>query len=341
MVATATSIVNLHLPRKMQALASGVIATAGGIALAAGPAIGGLLTEFLSWNWIFTINIPIGIIGIIGAIILIPEDKKYVKPDTKFDLIGAVLLLLALTAFIAGIELGNENGWPIYYIILAILGAGLGVLFIWRELSLKDPILSTKLLLNRTVILSSISTLIVTLVYIGLLFVLPYYFTELGFTTAETGLIMLIPPVCLALIGIPTGYFMTKFGCRRLCNWATLILTLGLGLLAAGIFTNTPALVFISLVVTGIGNGLNEGPSIRRITAHCPENLQGSAGGLVFTVMNIGCVVGVALYSIAATIGSGSTTFTIFGIAISCVVGAVFALFSYLTSKLAKDTIES
>ena len=341
MVSTATSIINLHLPPKLQALGTGVIATGGGIALAAGPAVGGLLTEFLSWHWIFFINIPIGILGVIGALLLIPKDVKYAKAAEKFDGVGAVLLISALISLLSGLEFGSENGWPVYSIVLTVLGPILGFFFVRRELKHKDPILSAKLLLNRTVMFASLSTLLVTLVYIGLLYVLPFYFSGVGFTTAESGFIMLIPPICLAIIGIPTGALMAKFSCMKLCNYATAILTLGLAVLALGIFLNLLPLIFVGLVVTGIGNGLNEGPSIRRITVHSPENLQGSAGGLVFTVMNIGCVVGVAMYSVSATIGSGSTTFTIFGIAVSCVVAVVFSIFSYITSKLAKDTIRS
>ncbi len=341
MVSTATSIINLHLPPKMQALGTGVIATGGGIALAAGPAVGGLLTEFLSWHWIFIINIPIGILGVIGALLLIPKDVKNGKSRENFDCLGAVLLILTLTSLLSGLEFGAENGWPLYSIVLTVLGPILGFFFIRRELKHRNPILSAKLLLNRTVMFASLSTLLVTLVYIGLLYVLPFYLDGVGFTTAESGFIMLIPPICLAIIGIPTGALMAKFSCMKLCNYATVILTIGLAVLALGIFMNMLPLILASLVITGIGNGLNEGPSIRRITVHSPDDLQGSAGGLVFTVMNIGCVVGVALYSVSATIGSGSTTFTSVGIALSCAVAVVFSVFSYLTSKLAKDTIRS
>lgn len=341
MVSTATTIINLHLPEKIQAIAAGVIATGGGAALAAGPGIGGLITEFISWNWIFYINIPIGILGVLGAVILIPKDTRREKPAAKFDGLGASLLTITLVSLLAGLELGAQEGWPPYSIILICIAPVFGFLFIRLELRTKDPVLPAKLFKNRTVMFASISTLLVTLVYIGLLYVLPFYFTGIGFAIGLTGLIMLIPPICLAVMGIPSGALTIKFGCKKLCNVATLLLTAGIVLLAAGIFTFIPALILAGLIVTGIGNGLNEGPSIRRITVHSPLELQGSSGGLVFTVMNVGCVLGVALYSVTAAAASGSAEFTTFGIAVSCAAAAVFAILAYITSRAAKDTIKA
>ncbi|HJJ48892.1 MAG TPA: MFS transporter [Methanocorpusculum sp.] len=339
MVSTATSLITLHLPDKIQGFATGVIATGGGAALAAGPAVGGLLTGFFSWHWIFYINIPIGIAGVILALILIPKDTGREKPDTPFDLAGAGLLAVSLVSLLAGLEFGCQEGWPLYSIVLICIAPVFAVLFLRRELKHKDPVLSARLLLNRTVMFASVSTLLVTFVYIGLIYILPFYFTLDGFSITETGFIMLIPPLCLAVIGIPSGALTRIFGCRKLCSFASLILTAGIALLAAGMFCANFALIIAGLAVTGIGNGLNEGPSIRRITVHSPEDLQGSAGGLIFTVMNVGCVLGDAAYCVSATIASGSGEFTHWGIAVSCAVAVVFAFLAFVTSQAARDTV--
>ena len=91
--------------------------------------------------------------------------------------------------------------------------------------------------------------------------------------------------------------------------------------------------------IDGATLGINEGPTIRRITIHCTEDTQGSAGSLTYTVMNVGSVVGIAAYSVAASLASGSPdVFTTGGIAAACIFGAVCAVLSYITSRLAKDT---
>ncbi len=341
MVSTATTIINLHLPVKIQALATGVIATGGGIALAAGPAIGGFLTDFLSWHWIFYINIPIGILGVIGVILLIPKDRLVEKPVTGFDGVGAALFVVTMLSLLAGLKFGAQQNWPGYSIIIICMSPVFGFFFIWRELRHRDPVLSARLLKNRTVMFASLSTMLSTVAYFGNLYLLPFYFVLVGYPLYIAGLILLIPPACIAIAGIPSGMLSVKFSCRFLCSVGTLLQTIGLVIVIVGIFTGLMPLVITGLVVGGTGSGLNEGPSIRRITVHSPRNLQGSSGGLVFTSMNVGCVLGVALFSVAATAGSGSQDFTVFGVAIACIVGAVFALLAFVTSEVAKDTIKS
>ena len=341
MVSTATSIINRNLPEKMQAAATGLIAAGGGIALAAGPGIGGVIAQFLSWNWIFYINIPIGILGIIGALFLIPKDVPQEKSDPGFDGLGAVLLALSLFSLLAGLEFGSQNGWPLYSIILLIAFPVFGFLFVIREFRCKDPLLSTRLFLNRTVAFASVSTMLVSLVGCGIAFILPFYLTAIGVPIGLAGLIMLIPPACLAVIGIPSGSLSVKFGCKTLCNVGTAVLSLGLVIMTAGLFLSNIPLIIAGSIFTGLGSGLNEGPSIRRINIHSPDNLQGSSGGLVFTAMNVGCVLGVSLFSLIASAASGSTEFTLFGIAAAAAGGLGFSLLSYVTSKAAKDTLKA
>jgi hypothetical protein len=85
--------------------------------------------------------------------------------------------------------------------------------------------------------------------------------------------------------------------------------------------------------------GLNEGPSIQRITIHSPQDLQGSSGSLIFTVMNIGCVLGVAVFSAVAAAGSAGGTYTGSGIALACLAGAGISVLAFAASVLARDTV--
>ncbi len=342
MVSTSTMLITTHLPEKLRGVGMGVIATAGGAALALGPGLGGIITEFIGWHWIFFINIPVGIAGVILSILLIPE--SYVKlPRVKkpFDISGAVLLGITLVSLLAGLELGISDGWTLPAILLLVISPLAGFIFFRRELKHPDPILSAKLLLNRTVMCASLSTLFVTLIYLGVIFVMPFYLIgSYQISIAAAGLVMLLPPVSMALIGIPAGVLTTKFGCMRLCNVATVFMAIGLLLLAFGILSEWLPLIVAGLLLTGLGMGLNEGPSIQRITIHSPTEHQGSSGGLIFTVMNIGCVLGVAVFSVVASAISGSAdVYTISGISTACFVGFIIAIFAFVLSRLARDQI--
>jgi len=344
MVATATMLITLHLPKQIQPIGMGVIATAGGAALALGPGIGGVLTQFISWHWIFFINIPVGIAGVLVALFLIPKpDPAYLPARPKpFDSLGAVYLAVTLVTLLAGLELGVSEGWTAPVILLIALSPVFGWLFLRRELRHPDPILSARLLYNRTVMWAAISTLCITLVYLGVIYVMPFLLTgEYLLPIAVAGGIMLLPPVAMAVIGIPAGAFVRRCGCMFLCNSASLLLAAGMALLSAAVLLSNMLLIFAGLVLVGLGMGLNEGPSIQRITIHSPLELQGSSGGLIFTVMNVGCVLGVALFSVAAAAGSGSAdVYTPAGVAISCTAGFAVAVIALVTSRLAHDTVK-
>ncbi|MDE2545295.1 MAG: MFS transporter [Methanocorpusculum sp.] len=344
MVATATMLITLHLPKQIQPVSMGVIATAGGAALALGPGIGGVLTQFISWHWIFFINIPVGIAGVLVALFLIPKPDPADLParPKPFDSLGAVYLAITLVTLLAGLELGVSEGWTAPVVLLIVLSPVFGWLFLRRELRHPDPILSARLLYNRTVMWAAVSTLCITLVYLGVIYVMPFLLTEeYLLPTAVAGGIMLLPPVAMALIGIPAGAFVRRCGCMVLCNSASFLLAAGMVLLGTAVILSNMLLIFAGLVLVGLGMGLNEGPSIQRITIHSPLELQGSSGGLIFTVMNVGCVLGVALFSVAAAAGAGSAdVYTPAGVAIACAAGFAVAVIALITSRLARDTVK-
>lgn len=340
MVGTATMLVMLHLPENRKGTAAGLLATLGGAALAFGPGLGGVIAEYLSWHWVFFINIPVGIIGIIGALAVIPKAEILPTEKKPFDYLGAFLLAATLLVFLAGLEIGNSEGWSIPVLLLILAAPVLGFLFLRREMKHEDPVLPANILKNKIVIWAAVSCLFITIVYLGSIYLLPFYLTgPLGMGSALAGIIMLIPPVTMMIMGVPAGNLTNTVGCKKLCNISAVVGTAASVVLAAAVLMQNWVLLFAGLLLLGATLGVNEGPTIRRITIHCTEDTQGSAGSLTYTVMNVGSVVGIAAYSVIASAASGSTEFfTISGIAAACIFGAVCAVISYITSRLAKDT---
>ena len=340
MVGTATMLVMLHLPEEKKGMAAGMLATLGGVALALGPGLGGIIAEFISWHWIFFINIPIGILGILGAVLIIPKAESFPKTDKPFDCAGAFLLAATLLVFLAGLEIGNSEGWTLPVFLLIAAAPVLGILFLRRELKHEDPVLPAKILMNKVVIWAAVSCLFITIVYLGSIYLLPFYLTgPLSLGSALAGLIMLIPPLTMALIGIPAGNLTNTCGCKKLCNISAIVGAAASGILAAAVLMQNAVLLIAGLLLLGATLGINEGPTIRRISIHCTEDTQGSAGSLTYTVMNVGSVVGIAAYSVIASAASGSSAeFTTTGIAAACIFGAICAVLSYITSRIAKDT---
>lgn len=339
MVGTATMLVMLHLPDEKKGMAAGVLATMGAAALALGPGLGGVISEYLSWHWIFFINIPVGIIGVVCALAVIPKSKHENLEKKPFDIFGAILLTAALAIFLAGLELGNAEGWSVTTVIMIIAAPILGAIFLRHELKQEDPVVPVKILRNKVVILAAVSCLFITIVYLGSFYILPFYLTgPLGLGSALAGAVMLTPPIVMMITGIPAGTLTNTFGCKRLCNVSAVFGFVSSVMLAASIILNVLPLLIVGLVALGLALGINEGPTIRRITTHCPEENQGSAGSLIYTVMNVGSVLGIALYSSVASTASGTAEiYFSSGIAAACIFGAIMAFLSYLTSKIAKD----
>lgn len=344
MVGTATMLVTLHLPGKMIGVAAGVLATTGGAALAFGPGIGGIIAEFLSWHWIFLINIPIGLLGVIGGLCVIPKTSEHTVQEKKpFDVLGTILLAATLVTLLAGLELGSARGWTLPVLLLIAVSPVLGVIFFRHEMRHPDPVIPAQILRSRTVVLAAVSVLFITITYLGTIYIMPFYLTgPIGLGSALAGIIMLLPPVTMMILGIPAGALTNKFGCRKLCNISCIAAVLSAGILAVSIMQNLIPLIFIGLVTLGFALGTNEGPSIRRITLHCAPELQGSAGSLTYTVMNVGSVLGIAVFSAAASsLSGGAESYTTAGIALSFVFGMIAAIISYVTSRLSRDTVRN
>ncbi|MDO5845473.1 MAG: MFS transporter [Methanocorpusculum sp.] len=345
MVGTATMLVTLHLPEKMIGMAAGVLATVGGAALAFGPGIGGIIAEFLSWHWIFLINIPIGILGVVCGMAVIPKTPAHTDTAERkpFDIAGAVLLTATLVTLLAGLEIGSAGGWTAPAVLLLAAAPVLGVIFFRREMRHEDPVLPAQILRSRTVVLAAVSVLFITIVYLGTIYIMPFYLTGvLGLGSAISGIIMLIPPVTMMILGIPAGALTNTFGCRKLCNISCLAAIVSSAILAIAVTKTLFPLIFIGLVILGFALGTNEGPSIRRITLHCAPELQGSAGSLTYTVMNVGSVLGIAVFSAAASsLSGGVEAYTTAGIALSFIFGIVAAVISYVTSRISRDTVRN
>jgi EmrB/QacA subfamily drug resistance transporter len=183
-----------YLPKETLGTAMGVIAAAASIGFAAGPAIGGILTQHLSWHWIFLVNIPIGIIGILFASRVIPRDEPE-DSTASFDYPGALTLFLAMVFCTFVLEEIAARGLTDPLVLacgaLCLICSGL---FVARELTTPEPFLNIRIFsqLHFTAVLAAY--LLVNLIFMGVLYLLPFYLTtEMHFNLMTSGLYLLIP----------------------------------------------------------------------------------------------------------------------------------------------------
>lgn len=208
------AIIYKIFPREKIGLALGVYGIAAMAAPAIGPTLGGLIIEKLDWRLIFTVNIPIGIIGVLLAIILLEDELM--KPFKSFDIIGFLSSTVGIVSVLYVLGQGASIDWgDIKNPILITLGSLSLILFVVNELTHPDPLLDLRVL---KLFDFSISLVIVSVLMIALMggsYVLPLFLQNIrGYTPMETGLIMLPSALVMGFLMPVSGALFDKIGAK-------------------------------------------------------------------------------------------------------------------------------
>jgi len=280
--------------------AFGIYGGVSGIALIAGPIVGGLLVKYVSWQSVFLINVPIGIIGIIAGALVIKESRN-TRANRYLDIIGVTLsiaTLFSLTlALIKGAEWGWTSGRTLGWLAVAVV---LFVLFIVAEIVQArrglDAMMDLSLFRVPTFSGTAVITVIVSFSYAGLLFIMALLFQNvLGYDALGTGL-RYIPFVIGSIIVAPlVGANANRLGAR-------LIFAVGLALLAVGFLLLTRITpvsdwdaLLAGLIIAGIGGAAVQAQLTTAAVSAAPRERAGLATGISATMRQVGSSMGIAL----------------------------------------------
>ncbi|MCQ2355972.1 MAG: MFS transporter [Methanocorpusculum sp.] len=240
--------------------------------MALGPTLGGYLTEYLSWHWIFFINVPIGIFAVLRGYAAIP--KSAATTSLKgFDSIGAVLVFIGLAAllftFSEGVSLGWTSAPALISIVLAVLGLG-G--FLWRELHYTDPLLDLSLFKSRSFIVLNVVFALLIFTFADANHLLPFYLEHVhNCSVSFSGLIITSMSIGMMITGILAGQIYAKLKGKI----RYLVMT-GVALIAAGFFLLTPGtglgVIISALALISLGLGLTTTPLTTLIHERRPLN---------------------------------------------------------------------
>jgi len=240
---------------KERGLAFGLYGIPLVMAPASGPVLGGYFVEYLSWHYIFLVNIPIGIIGIaIGAIWL--RESKH-GSTAHLDIPGMVLSVVAFGCLLFGIQNGQSAGWTSAQIlILLITGSIALVAFIVTELLVKEPLLDLRLFMKRTFASASVLGWVSAVALFGAEFLLPIYLQTLrGQTPLQAGLLVLPLAIGAGFTTPIAGALYNRIGGRWLIAFGSLLLAINTWQLAT-IDLNTSYLEVMEIVaIRGIALG--------------------------------------------------------------------------------------
>ena len=292
-----------YLPPTMLGAAMGALGASSSIGFAAGPALGGMITHVLSWHWIFLINIPIGICGILLAARVIPADTPEAG-TTPVDLPGAALLFLAMAAGTFALEETAALG-GIAPAVAAAAGicALCALLFVVRERTTAHPLIRLALFRKWQFSAVLVAFFLINIVYAGVLYLLPFYLSAgMHYSLAVSGLFLLIPPVVTCIVSIPFGQWSDRYGCRWFAVASCIVFIVFDGIFAVLVPEAGMLPLILGLVLMGLAIGIAAGPAASRIIENAPPGEEGTGSSLMITVIYYGGVVGTALYAMLLTL---------------------------------------
>ena len=297
------SIIVAAFPKARLPMALGIWAGASAFGLAVGPLVGGVLVDQAGWASVFWINVPIGVIGVLVSMLVVPESSD---PTTRaLDIPGAALATAGLFALVWGLIDTNSNDWTSADVMLRLgVGAALIAAFVVREALTRDPMLPLGFF--RSIRFSSANTVMLALgfVLLGSIYYLTLFMQNVqGYSAIDTGIRSLPLTLMIVLVAPFAGRFSGRLGPRLFVVVGLLLAGLSMWGLSGLVQSSPYSAIWPWLVVFGVGAALSMPVLAATIVSSADDAKSGVASGVLNTSRQLGTALGVAvLGSIASTI---------------------------------------
>jgi EmrB/QacA subfamily drug resistance transporter len=302
------TILSAAVPKERRGVVLGAWGGISGLAVAIGPLVGGAIVQGISWQWIFWVNVPIGLAVVPLAARRLTESHG---PNPSLDLRGLGLASAGLLGIVWGLVRGNQVGWASTEIVASLVaGAVVLALFVLWEVRAPAPMLPMRFFRNRAFTATNLASLFMFFGMFGSIFLLAQFLqTVQGYSPLGAGLRILPWTMAPIFIAPLAGAFSDRIGGRPLIAAGLALQALGLGWLAA---VTTPSVAYVDLVpgfvLSGIGMALFFAPVANVVLSAVRPEEEGQASGANNAIRELGGVFGVAvLASIFASYGSYRT----------------------------------
>ncbi|MBY8883772.1 MFS transporter [Streptomyces sp. PTM05] len=308
MMPLTLTLLSAAVPAERRGMAFGIWGAVNGLAVASGPLIGGTLTEHFSWQWIFWLNVPIGLLLLPFTRLRLNESHG---PNPRIDIPGTALVSAGLFGIVYALVRGNSDGWTAAPVLTGLIaGPLLLAAFVVYELRAANPMLPMRLFRSRAFSAINSASMLMFLGMFGSIFLLSQFLQSVqGYSPVEAGLRML-PWTAMPLIVAPiAGAVSDRIGGRP-------VIALGLALQAAGLAVFAViSTVHVSyaaqvpaLAISGMGMAMFFAPSSNVVMSSVAAEEQGIASGANNAMREVGGALGVAVLSSVFAHNGGYTS---------------------------------
>ncbi len=289
---------------RLRPLAIGIWGGVAGLGVAVGPLVGGAVVEGFSWEAIFWLNLPVGIISIPLALYALPNS---LGDKLRADVVGVLLVGLGVLALVFGIVRGNPTGWGSIEVLGSLTaGAVLVAAFIWWELRTPSPLLPLRLFRDRSFSVANIVGLTFSFGSFGAIFILIQFLQIVqGYSPLGAGIATTPWTMAPMIIAPLAGIFAPRVGTRTFIIIGLIFQATGLFWLALTMAADTAYLTMLpAFIMSGIGMGLVFAPISTAVLATMRDVDRAKASGTNSTVREIGVALGIATLT-SVFVGAG------------------------------------
>ncbi|MDN5861775.1 MAG: DHA2 family efflux MFS transporter permease subunit [Pseudonocardia sp.] len=306
------AVINRTFPAESRGSAMSLWGATAGIATLVGPLLGGVLVDAFGWQWIFIINVPVGVVGFVAAWRLVPELPTHVH---RFDMVGVCLSAVGMFLLVFGIQEGQSFAWN--GVVAAMIVAGLLVMavFLWWQTRVAEPLVSLELFRDRNFSLANVAITTVGFGITAMAFPLTFY-AQGVLGLSPTGAALLIAPMAVVsgLLAPVVGKLVDAAHPRWIAGFGMLAMPAALFWLAAIMGPDTPIWVVVApTVLLGIASAFVWAPLATTATRNLPPRHAGAGAGVYNTTRQVGSVLGSAAIAVliaaqlAANLPAGGT----------------------------------
>ncbi len=300
--ANSVALITQAFPASERGQAIGIQGAVQAISMAVGPFVGGILISSIGWRAVFFINIPIGIVGTIASLFILPPQEKSAKRE-PIDYLGTIFFASGLAFLVLAFNEVVDLGWGSSTIMAYFLNACILLgLFVITELRVRHPLIDLKLFKNSTFLIGNMTGMMSYYVLFAVLFLMPFYFEKvLSFSPALTGSLLTPIPLAMAIVAPFAGHVSDKYGSRIMTASGMFVSAVAcFALLFLGTQVYLPILVG-ELVLLGIGMGMFTPPNNSAIMGAAPKEKLGLAGGVLNMMRSLGLIFGVDISGLIFT----------------------------------------